>query len=528
MNISGILLSKKKIEMLNGKQDLTKELLKNLDVFNRFDWSKFKKDVFFDIVSALDVFLKKYNIADNQEFVIFYQTDITEMDCATVMLFGDKQLFINFEIKNGNEEERLENSLKLQLEKRKNEYIPQLFKNSSYLLIGILNNQIKMSYFSYETDSKWLNDDELEDKIKNVSYYNSVENYLYQVNNMASIVNIFHNIENGSFKYYEETKRISEAFILRLQNNHDEKGIICYGHAGCGKSVLALKLFNEIQESKILILNPKLYFTLNMEKYYMSGKASYKPDELINEISDNDIIIVDEAQRLRESQIIDIVKKAKKVIFFGDERQSFKRYENLFTAKELMKFINDETGCKFHIRKLTKSRRYSDEVAEIIENLTSNNPHKTKVTNDYNIEVICSVSEFLNKYDSSIGNKKMYVPFTVKNTGEYIIGDRIFEIAGFDVNGFSAYENYNSKYIGHTMHALSFDVEDAFVYIPNVFLVKSDRKNKLFKREINYDSDDVIKFMNELNILFSRGRKNLYIYVDDINVYLYLKSRLPK
>ena len=50
-------------------------------------------------------------------------------------------------------------------------------------------------------------------------------------------------------------------------------------------------------------------------------------------------------------------------------------------------------------------------------------------------------------------------------------------MAPFYENGFSVYENIDPNYVGHTLHALSFDVDDAFVYLPNLYLVKADRKN---------------------------------------------------
>ena len=77
------------------------------------------------------------------------------------------------------------------------------------------------------------------------------------------------------------------------------------------------------------------------------------------------------------------------------------------------------------------------------------------------------------------------------------------------------------------MHALSFDVDHGFIYLPTVKIVKSNRQNKIYYQDV-IDNDDVTKFMNELNILFSRGRKSLNIFVNDIHTYLFLKARLPK
>ena len=500
--------------------------MKNLNVLNTFDWTTFKRDEFFEIISSMCELFNKVQFTDNQEFVLFYTTDVTEMDAVTVLYFGDKPIFVDFEVKTG-DKIRLEISLKQQLEKRKNEYIPQLFKDTNYLLIGSINNEINFGLISENEEPKWIDDNSVLKILNECSQYLSVSDFLYQVSNMASIVSIFDKIEDGSFKYFEDTKRISESFIKRLNERNDEKGIICYGNAGCGKSVHALKLFHELENSRMLILNPKLYFTLNMSKYYYSGKASYKPNDFIEELEETDIAIVDEAQRLTESQIIKIVEKAKKVVFFGDEKQSFKLNENLFTMKELASFINKNTGGKFHQKKLQHSKRYSDDVSEIIENLTTETPKKVHNVNDYNVNVYCDLKIFLDEYYAIKGNKKMYVPYTIRNSGSFKIVDKTFNMAEFENNGFSTSQNIDPSYVGHTLHALSFDVDDAFVYLPSVKLVRSDRKNKLYWREDVTDPNLVKKFMNELNILFSRGRHSLNIYVSDIRTYLFLKSRLP-
>lgn len=66
----------------------------------------------------------------------------------------------------------------------------------------------------------------------------------------------------------------------------------------------------------------------------------------------------------------------------------------------------------------------------------------------------------------------------------------------------------------------------------NLVKIKREKSTKvhygMYYRDKCNDTTKMIKFMNELNILFSRGRKSLNIYVNDILVYLFLKGRLPK
>lgn len=529
LNIRGICIDKTKIKLLNDKKNkLTKNMLQALDVFNSFNWKNFKKDEFFQILNSLDVFLKNSKLPENQLFVTFYETDVTEMDAVTVLEKENKPIFIDFEIKNG-DENILKSSIISQIKKRKDNAMPQLFKDSKYLIIGIVNDKIYSSCFFDGEDDKWFVGDDVYNLIEELKGYEHVNEFLYQVNNMDSIVNVFNKIEKNSFKYFDDVKSITENFVKRLNERKDENGIICYGNAGCGKTVMALKLFFELENTKLLILNPKLYFSLNLTYYYYQNKASYKTTDVLENLNDEDILIIDEAQRLDKNQILDIVNSGNKIIFFGDDKQSFGEHGNLFTSLELRKFIEENTNKKFYIRNLKKSKRYSDEVSTIIENLTSLTPHRIKNVNDYEVNIFCAnEEEFIKKYENTKGLKKIYVPFSVFWGKIITINGIDFRMAEFTENGFSVYENINPNLIGHTLHALSFDVDHGFIYLPTIKVVRSNRKNQLFYNETVEDDEKVTKFMNELNILFSRGRKSLNIFVNDIEAYLFLKARLPK
>ena len=129
--------------------------------------------------------------------------------------------------------------------------------------------------------------------------------------------------------------------------------------------------------------------------------------------------------------------------------------------------------------------------------------------------------------------KKIYIPITQQQSGSITINQHSYEIAYFRENGFSVETAFENK-VGHTLHALSFDVDHSFVFLSNVNLVriKSEKSTKvhygMYYRDKCDNTTNMIKYMNELNILFSRGRKSLNIFVNDILVYLFLKGRLPK
>lgn len=534
MNIRGLVLEKELIESLHGnKSKLTIDLLKSLDVFDSYNWGTFKKDEFNYILDSLVSLFQDYLFDKKQKFIIFYETDVTEMDVVTVLEINGEPVFMDIEIKNDDNEEEMTQKIREQFAKREESFFPQLFKDSKYIELGIVNNKIVLMKYKNDKSICEIDANELKSLIFYSTNYTEFESFLYQVNNLSSIISISSKIKDGTFKYYKDTQSIADSFIEKINKDPEIKGIVCYGNAGTGKSVLALKLFYEIPNTKILILNPKFYFCLNMSGYWKDGRASYKVDEILSNINSDDILIVDEAQRLEETQIISLARSCKKIILFGDEKQSFKENENIMDISQMKKFLEKLDLGKIHKRKLNVSKRYSDKVSLLISNLTTIHPLEVNSAKDFEINLFYSEKDFEDKYNNIKGLKKIYIPITQQQVGSISINDHSYEIADFMENGFSIETVYENK-VGHTLHALSFDVDHSFVFLSNINLVriKNEKSTKvyygMYYRDKCDDTTKMIKFMNELNILFSRGRKSLNIYVNDILVYLFLKGRLPK
>ena len=106
------------------------------------------------------------------------------------------------------------------------------------------------------------------------------------------------------------------------------------------------------------------------------------------------------------------------------------------------------------------------------------------------------------------------------------IGDEKFYMADRDFYAFSV-STSSEDCIGHTLHAISFDVENNYVYLDNVCIINKSGKDTLVKKDSDYKNEEMIrKFLNELNILFNRGKKSLNIYTTDFEVYLFLNKKL--
>lgn len=107
-----------------------------------------------------------------------------------------------------------------------------------------------------------------------------------------------------------------------------------------------------------------------------------------------------------------------------------------------------------------------------------------------------------------------------------LIGNEIFYMADREFYTF-AISTGPGKFLGHTLHAISFDVENNYIYLNNVCVASKKGKDVLMKKDNeSSNKEKITKFLNELNILFTRGKKSLNIYTNDLEVYLYLNKKL--
>lgn len=528
MNVKGIKLNKYLIsKMLLSIDSIVINDLKGLNTLGSFSWEGFNKSEF---ISLLQLFDNLNNLGafdgvdDKHTFVFNYSTDVVEMDMVTVLQKDDNPVFIDIETKNGTDVD-LEDKLIEQLNKRKDDQIQQIIKNNRFIVAGFVNNKYVKGY---HYDGESINELEKETAfiglVQQLTNFDNDDDFLIQTSNLAAINKVCQSIKENRYKYYEDTNRLFEE-ITKVINDVDV--CVIYGNAGTGKSILALKTFFEMENTKLLLLNSKLYFALDFHKYYQKEKAFFNSAAFLNSINEDTISIVDECQRMSFSELVKVIQKSKVTIIFGDNRQAFKKGSILYSPKVLEQKLKDE-GFNVFKRIMKKARRYSDEVDQAISLLTRNEGNIVKLPKDYSINLYYDEGSFLNRYDSLEGIKKIYVP-CIYSKQTLTIYDREFIKAVYTDDSFSIWPSI-SNYYGVTYHALSFDIDHAFVFLRGIKLVSFGKKNYIFYRDLSDHDDysDIQLFLNELNILFTRGRKTLNIYVDDIRVFLYLNSIIKK
>lgn len=532
MNIKGLSINKTiGLKLLKSIDSITVNELKGINSLRSFSWEGFVKQEFKNLLILLFELIDRgmFDHVDNfHNFVFNYSTDVTEMDIVTVLHFGEEPLFIDIESKNGDDEDLI-NKIDNQLSNRINNQIPQMIKgNGKYVVMGYVNNVFyKAYYYDGKEHIDYNSEKALIDFLSALSGFDNGEEYLLQTSNLATITKTCELIQKGTYKYYEDTNKAYASLVEELKRND-----VCliYGNAGTGKSVLALKSFFELENTKLLLVNSKFYYSLGFNCYYSDEKATYNHHKFLEMIDKNTISIVDECQRIDYSTLVKIIQKSKATIAFGDHKQAFTDHSILDNIKNLAKKLENEYGFKVYKRELKKARRYSDEVDKALSMLTNSSKEKSifKLSKEYEINLFYDEDSFIKKYESVNGIKKIYTP--IRNAKDVIeISGKSFIKANYKDDSFSVWAS-SINYYGVTYHALSFDIDHCFVYLDSVSMIKFQKESYIFTDNYfeSVDYNAIQLFLNELNILFTRGKKSLNIYVKDIRVYLHLNNIIKK
>lgn len=531
MNVKGLKINKymfKRLEEI-GLDNIKSNLLTGMDEFHSFVWSSFNRPEFKDLIHCLNILNDEGvfdNIDDNQLFIFNYITDVTEMDIVTSLKDEDDQnVIIDIEYKTSVEsKEKLDKQIKTRVE----EHMSQLFLNQKYLIIAMDEDGFyKANYYDSNQNVEIIDVEVIKELISSFNQSDRVEAIFTQANNLAGIHLLYDDMEKGKFKYYEENKRATDYILEKI--NIGYKAILCLSGPGTGKTVVAYKLLFENPDAIMLMMNKKFYFSLGLQKYFRDGKCYFGTDTLRQHDYSDKILIIDECQRLSKNELLDIINKSKAAVIFGDLNQSFMPNDLNMDENELIEYLkeNNVYSCK---KQLKRSKRYNDSVDKALSYLSSkdNSLGKNIKLEDYEINLYNDEMQFLKKYQETISGKKMFTTYNNRSKNEIVIANEKFTMADSEFHTFAIVNGFD-KYIGHSLHAISFDVENNFVYLDNIGIVSRRNKDVLYRKDYPMVIESVInQTLNELNVLFTRGKKSLNIYVDDLEAYLYLNRKIKQ
>jgi hypothetical protein len=524
MGLKSLSLTKKIIKNLINEDlaNYTIADLRGLDEVGSYSWSTFRKGEFEQIISVFNELFTSSRVfeslEDEQVFFINLTCNMTEFDVVTILSFSDTKIVVNIEVKTN------EGNVEDQCKKRLDEFLPILFPRLPLVTIGFEDSTLIVALFKNNDEEITEVDhiDDLDSILEESTYNGEALNDIRIIDKIDSIQEVYKDIESGNFRYYKDTRDVAEKISSALDENNDI--IICNSKAGFGKTVLAFKFYFERNDVHLLMMNQKFYYALGMYKYYHADKCiTFGTDALLSLDLTDKVVIIDEAQRVDKHILKSIINKAKTVIWFGDLTQSFRKTDPFLRKEELIEYLESNEFEHKYIS-LKNAKRYDQSVDRAISFLLGYQDDKSLLSlEDYEINLYHSEKRFIDKLELKRG--KLFSTMNhLEEENKITINSNEFEIVDKENWEFSI-TNESGRNFGHTLHALSFDVDDCFVYIENVKL--NDDKKRIISKDIEeLDHPDHVRFHNELYVLFTRGKKSLNILVKDLEVYLFLNKKV--
>lgn len=506
-------------------------LLEDIAKFSTIESRKVKinKSEFVQIFKVFEQLISKdlfQNIDDSQIFFINYSNAIAEFDVLTILNYKGKSIVFNIEVKSS--EKNVEEKLLKQINNRINDHLQQMFIDDNYLVVGFIDNEFSNSVLKMNDAIKNLSLEELIEMKNSFSKNENVYNRIIISDNLSDIQNVYRKVKEGTFKMYSSNKQTLMEINREIENNR--KVVLCLAKPGYGKTVLALNLFFSLTNSKLLILNQKFYYTFNMSEFFYKDRAFYGTETFINSLNANSIAIVDEAQRLNSNTLERIIASSKVTIIFGDTGQAFMADDEFYSNELYEDAIRRISLGNYKKIKLKESIRYPKEVDVDLRYIVDKRTRKDELLKLENFEIVAynCKEAFFKAYNKLSHSKKIFKMYNYSDLNAPIVvkvdGDTYtYTPAERDFWHFSISENV-PKY-GHTLHAISFDIENVFLYLDNLHFSKEH--NMPVPNNINENEEgEIEKYKNELNILLTRAKKSLHIYVEDLISFLWFNEKI--
>jgi hypothetical protein len=298
-----------------------------------------------------------------------------------LLRFGEDSV-INIELKNSSTEEKI---------------LKQLKQNKYYL--SFLDKEVhSFTFVENQTKLYCLNNDVLKevnftDLVKllyeqKVSHINDIDNLFNPSDYLVSPFNSTKNFVENKYFLTDQQELFKGKIIAVLKDNTKANFFAVTGSAGTGKTLLTYDIAKEIinNRKKVLIIHcgnlnnghHKLNAVNNWKIAPIKAYTSYN-------LSDYDLIILDEAQRIYPNQMDDIVKKILAIngncIFSYDKLQTLATWEE---ARNIEEKINNITLITQY--KLSEKIRTNKDVASFIKMLFDKKKNALKLSKS-NIEI---------------------------------------------------------------------------------------------------------------------------------------------
>ena len=289
--------------------------------------------------------------------------------------------------------------------------------------------------------------------------------------------------------------------------------IITEGTARTGKTVIAMRLLGKYKTSRFIIMNESFYNSLvqiflieNIKFPYDRVICHTNFKKMLDWVSNSQILIIDEAQRLNDVQIKQLVNNNNHNInvILGDNLQAI-NYKSDRGIEKLEKNIIEK---KYQYTKyyFDYSIGLASNILYAIKYLIFNEiKFNNQNTNEYAINIFNNEKDFIDKYKNDSSYKKHMATVYMSNS------DYNETITGFErwhANNFKRYPYF-----------LNNDVKEKIMITTY----------ELISRELHYIIRNLdLYLLNQIYVLATRAKGEINIYCENSTTYNYLIKRNKK
>jgi len=359
--------------------------------------SSLKKECFSDFLNLHGIQIKDQEIEDLTSLV-----DILNSESGNKNIFNG--FYVGYQIPQISKEFDLLRfgtdcilNIELKSSSTKEKILRQLKRNKYYL--SFIGKSIHNFSFVSETKELYVLDEENElaeasfqdlEQIMSVQLLEDIKNVDELFNPSSYLVSPFNSTDKFVAKEYFLTNQQEDVKtnILSLLNNSTTPIFISItGNAGTGKTLLTYDIANELEQSKksILLVHCGYLNDGQNELIDIGWKIISIRNLRAYDLSDYDVVIIDEAQRIKPDQFTKIVDEISSIngncLFSYDKSQTLAAWE---AKRDIDGKINDINSINtYH---LTAKIRTNKEIAAFIKTLFNNN-RKLQLSNSESIEL---------------------------------------------------------------------------------------------------------------------------------------------
>lgn len=258
-------------------------------------------------IASLKIIIEKLETTCLPDFNVSYIVDRLDKEFDLVKL--DESRIINIELKSSHRD------------------VTQCIENYKLLKNEYDNREITVYCYESDNDHIYMLDHKDRKFIK--TSFKKLNDELSKISSGIKL-NININVDsvyiNPDFFLEKKYNLSSSQRLMKSQIIQSNKKVnVIGGRAGCGKSLLALDMYDyylNVENKKVQYLTPfKLNDVINIKLRKQIDMKTVK--DFISKDEDVDIIIVDEAQRLKPADILVLPEKVKeKIVLIGDINQN--------------------------------------------------------------------------------------------------------------------------------------------------------------------------------------------------------------